>query len=154
MAGIRPLRIHEHGRPPADPHRLVDSSIGLAAFLLDHDAKSMAMISRSFAGQTEGLSPGDVLDNLTHYWPTGTGVSSARLYMENKDPFFASKGVTIPVAASVFPDELYEAPCSWSEQAHPGLIHYNRLPKGGHFAAWAQPKLWIEEVRTGLRSLR
>ncbi|MFG1820688.1 hypothetical protein ACGFIF_43510 [Kribbella sp. NPDC049174] len=142
------------GDRPQTLTSLVDSPIGLAAFLLDNDAKSMAMISRSFAGQTEGLSPTDVLDNITHYWLTRTGVSSARLDMENKDPFFAAKGVTIPVAVSVFPDEIYEAPRSWSEQAYPGLIHYNRLPKGGHFAAWGQPKLWIQEVRRGLRSLR
>lgn len=134
---------------------LVDSPAGLAAFLLDHDAKSLAMISRAFAGQKEGLSRDDVLDNITHFWLTRTAVSASRIYRENNSSFFAAKGVgNLPVAVSVFPDELYEAPESWAKQAYPGLVHYNRLPVGGHFAAWEQPKLWTQEVRAGFRSLR
>jgi pimeloyl-ACP methyl ester carboxylesterase len=131
-----------------------DSPVGLAAFLMDHDAASLAMIARSFAGVPEGLTRDDFLDNVTLFWLTNTGVSAGRLYAENRFGFFDVKGVTIPVAVSVFPDELYEAPRSWSEQAYPNLIHYNRLPKGGHFAAWEQPELLVDELRTGLRSLR
>jgi pimeloyl-ACP methyl ester carboxylesterase len=133
---------------------LVDSPVGLAAFLLDHDAKSLDMISRVFAGQREGLTRDDVLDNITHFWLTKTAVSASRLYWENKFPFFAVKGVKVPVAVSVFPDELYQAPRSWAEKAYPKLVHYNRLPVGGHFAAWEQPKLLVDEVRAGFRSLR
>jgi pimeloyl-ACP methyl ester carboxylesterase len=133
---------------------LADSPAGLAAFLLNHDAASLALISRAFAGQEGGLTREDVLDNITHFWLTNTGVSSARLYWENKFPFFSQHGVSIPVAVSVFPDELYQAPRSWAEQAYPNLIHYNRLDIGCHFAAWEQPKLYTEEVRAGFRSLR
>ncbi|MEU1199375.1 epoxide hydrolase family protein [Streptomyces sp. NPDC005813] len=133
---------------------LVDSPVGLAAFLLDHDAASLAMISRSFAGVKEGLTRDDVLDNITLFWLTNTAVSAARLYAENKTSFFGVKGVTLPVAVSVFPDEMYLAPKSWAEQAYPNLVHYNKLPKGGHFAAWEQPELLVNEIRSGLRSLR
>jgi pimeloyl-ACP methyl ester carboxylesterase len=133
---------------------LVDSPVGLAAFMLDHDAKSLEMISRVFAGQTAGLSRDDVLDGITHYWLTKTSVSASRLYWENKFPFFAVKGVKVPVAVSVFPDEIYHAPRSWTEKAYPNLVHYNRLPVGGHFAALEQPRLFTEELRAGLRSLR
>ncbi|MGI5290386.1 alpha/beta hydrolase [Nonomuraea polychroma] len=133
---------------------LVDSPVGLAAFMLDHDAKSLELISRSFAGHPEGLTRDDVLDNITLFWLTNTAISAARLYAENTSPFFAVKGVSIPVAVSVFPDELYQAPKSWTEQAYPNLIHYNELDKGGHFAAWEQPQLFVEELRTGFRSLR
>ncbi len=101
-----------------------------------------------------GLTPDDVLDNVTLYWLTNTAVSSARLYWESKLAFFAPKGIAIPVAVSAFPDELYQAPRSWTERAYPKLIHYNRLPKGGHFAAWEQPQLFSEEVRAGFRPLR
>jgi pimeloyl-ACP methyl ester carboxylesterase len=94
-----------------------------------------------------------VLDNITLFWVTNTAVSAARLYWENKLGFFLPKGVKIPVAASAFPDELYQAPRSWAEAAYPNLIHYNRLPKGGHFAAWEQPKLLVGELRTSLRSI-
>jgi pimeloyl-ACP methyl ester carboxylesterase len=133
---------------------LADSPVGLAAFMLDHDAASLAMISRSIAGQPEGLTPDDVLDNITLFWLTNTAISAARLYAENKVPFFAVKGVAIPAAVSVFPDELYQTPKSWAERAYPKLIHYNRLDKGGHFAAWEQPKLFVNELRTAFRSLR
>ncbi|MEV6653333.1 epoxide hydrolase family protein [Streptomyces sp. NPDC051219] len=134
-----------------------DSPVGLAAFMLDHDAASLQMITRSFNGVTEGLSRDDVLDNITLFWLTNTAVSAARLYWEGAAagiPFFSAKGVKLPVAVSVFPDELYQAPKSWAEKAYPNLVHYNKLPKGGHFAAWEQPELFVEEVRTGLRSVR
>ncbi|WP_432187538.1 epoxide hydrolase family protein [Streptomyces sp. Tue6028] len=133
---------------------LVDSPVGLAAFLLDHDAASLAMISRSFAGEKEGLTRDDVLDNITLFWLTNTAVSAARLYSENRTSFFGVKGVALPVAVSVFPDEMYRAPKSWAEQAYPNLVHYNEVPKGGHFAAWEQPELLVNEIRSGLRSLR
>jgi pimeloyl-ACP methyl ester carboxylesterase len=142
------------GDRPQTLTALEDSPAGLAAFMLDHDAASLAMISRAFAGGTEGLSKDDVLDNITHFWLTKSAVSSARLYWENKVQFFAVKGVKIPVAVSVFPDELYQAPRSWTEKAYPKLIHYNKLPKGGHFAAWEQPDFMIDELRTAFRSLR
>ena len=131
-----------------------DSPIGLATFLLDHDARSLEMIARSFDGQKEGLSPDDVLDNVTLFWLTNTGVSSARLYWENKVPFFSPKGVKVPVVVSVFPDELYHTPREWAQQAYPKLIYYNQAPKGGHFAAWEQPELLVHDMREGFRSLR
>ncbi|HEY5802623.1 MAG TPA: epoxide hydrolase [Lysobacter sp.] len=133
---------------------LADSPVGLAAFMIDHDPVSQDMIARSINGSPEGLTPDDVLDNVTLFWLTNTGVSSGRLYWENKSPFFAVKGVTIPVAVSAFPDELFQAPRSWAEKAYPKLVHYNRLPKGGHFAAWEQPKFYSEEVRAGFKTLR
>ena len=112
------------------------------------------LIARVFDGQSEGLTRDDILDNITLYWLTNTAISSARLYWENKLAFFAPKDVTIPVAVSVYPDEIYAAPRSWAEKAYPKLIHYNRLPKGGHFAAWEQPQFFCDEVRAGFRSLR
>ena len=133
---------------------LVDSPVGLASYLLDHDPASLAMISRAFAGQDEGLTRDDVLDNLTLFWLTSTGVSAARLYRENKLAYFGAKGVSVPTAISVFPNEVYQAPRSWAEQAYPKLIHYNQVEKGGHFAAWEQPALFCDEVRAGFRSLR
>ncbi|WP_326601071.1 epoxide hydrolase family protein [Streptomyces sp. NBC_01800] len=133
---------------------LADSPVGLAAFLLDHDAKSLAMISRSFDGVSEGLSRDDVLDNITLFWLTNTAISAARLYAENTTSFFGINNVKLPVAVSVFPDELYQAPKSWTEQAYSNLVHYNRLPKGGHFAAWEQPEFFVNEVRTGFRPMR
>jgi pimeloyl-ACP methyl ester carboxylesterase len=131
-----------------------DSPVGLAAWLLDHDVRSYALIARVFDGQREGLTRDDVLDNVTLYWLTRTGVSSARLYWESKLAFFAPKGVDLPTGVSAFPDEIYTAPRSWAEKAYPNLIHYNRLPKGGHFAAWEQPQALSEEVRTAFRTLR
>ncbi len=139
---------------PQTLYALEDSPVGLAAWILDHDARSYALIARVFAGQSEGLTRDDVLDNITLYWLTNTAVSSARLYWENKLAFFAPQGVTIPVAVSAFPDELYQAPRSWAEKAFPKLIHYNRLPKGGHFAAWEQPQLFTDELRAAFKSLR
>ena len=142
------------GTRPQTLTALADSPVGLATFMIDHDARSLELIARSFNGDQEGLTRDDVLDNITLFWLTNTGVSAARLYWENKLGFFSPKGVKIPVAASAFPDELYQAPRSWAEQAYPKLIHYNKLAKGGHFAAWEQPKLLTEELRTGFRPLR
>ncbi|MFC3572344.1 epoxide hydrolase [Streptomyces yaanensis] len=142
------------GSRPQSLTGLADSPVGLAAFMLDHDAASLEMISRSFAGHAEGLTRDDVLDNITLFWLTNTAISASRLYAENKTSFFGVKGVSLPVAVSVFPDEMYRAPKSWAEQAYPNLIHYNTLEKGGHFAAWEQPELLVREVRAGLRTLR
>jgi pimeloyl-ACP methyl ester carboxylesterase len=144
----------EMGTHPQALYGIADSPVGLAAWILDHDSTSLALITRVFEGQSEGLTRDDVLDNITLYWLTNTGVSSGRLYAENTFGFFDPKGVTVPVAVSVFPDELYQVPRSWAEDAYPNLIHYNVLDKGGHFAAWEQPELFVDEVRTGLRSLR
>ncbi len=139
---------------PQTLYGIADSPVGLAAWILDHDARSYALIARVFGGQSEGLTRDDVLDNITLYWLTNTAVSSARLYWENKFGFFAPKHVAIPVAVSAFPDEVFQAPRSWAERAYPKLIYYNKLDKGGHFAAWEQPQLFSEEVRAGFRSLR
>jgi pimeloyl-ACP methyl ester carboxylesterase len=144
----------EMSNRPQTLYGIDDSPIGLAAWMLDHDARSYALIARVFAGQTEGLTRDDILDNVTLYWLTSTGVSSARLYWESKLPFFAPKGVAIPVAVSAFPDEIYTAPRSWTERAYPKLIYYNRLPKGGHFAAWEQPEVFASEMRASFKSLR
>ncbi|WP_349607615.1 epoxide hydrolase family protein [Cupriavidus sp. DF5525] len=142
------------GTRPQTLTALADSPIGLATFMIDHDARSLELISRSFNGVPEGLSRDDVLDNITLFWLTNTGVSAARLYWERKVGFFTPKDVKIPVAVSAFPDELFQAPKSWVEQAYPNLIHYNKLPHGGHFAAWEQPKVLTEELRASFRSLR
>ena len=139
---------------PQTLYGIADSPVGLAAYFLDHDDRSLALISRAFAGQPEGLTRDDVLDNITITWLTNTALSGARLYWENKLAFFDAKGVKIPVAVSVFPDELYPTPRSWAERAYPNLIHYNKVAKGGHFAAWEQPKIFVDELRNGLRSLR
>jgi pimeloyl-ACP methyl ester carboxylesterase len=139
---------------PQTLYGIADSPVGLAAWLIDHDLLSYQLIARAFDGQREGLTRDDVLDNTTLFWLTNTGISSARLYRENKLPFFAPMGVTVPTAVSAFPDDLYQAPRSWVERAYPKLIHYNKLGKGGHFAAWEQPELFCAEVRAGLRSLR
>jgi pimeloyl-ACP methyl ester carboxylesterase len=144
----------EMANRPQTLYALADSPIGLAAWMLDHDARSQALIARVFDGQPEGLTRDDILNNVTLYWLTNTAISSARLYWESKLPFFAPKGVPIPTAVSVFPDEIYAAPKSWTEKAYPKLIYYNRLPKGGHFAAWEQPELFTEELRAAFRPLR
>src|SRR3984885_10431216 len=141
------------GRPQT-LYALEDSPVGLAAWILDHDASSQALIARVFDGQTEGLTRDDVLENITLYWLTKTAVSSARLYWEYKGGFFDPRGVSIPVAVSAFPDGIYQAPQSWSEKAYPKLIYYNRPPKGGHFPAWEQPRLFTEDVRASFKSLR
>jgi pimeloyl-ACP methyl ester carboxylesterase len=148
---------YQMGLRPQALYGIADSPVGIAGYFLDHDARSLAMISRAFDGQPEGLTPDDVLDNVALTWLTDTFVSAARLYWEDfasQVSFFGVKGVSVPAAVSVFPDELYPAPRSWSEQAYPQLIHYNKLDKGGHFAAWEQPKLFSEELRAGFRSLR
>ena len=142
------------GLRPQTMYGIADSPVGLAAYLLDHDALSYELIARAFDGQPEGLTRDDVLDNITHFWLTNTAISSGRLYWENKLPFMEPANVSIPVAMSAFPDELFQAPRSWTERAYPKLIHYNKLDKGGHFAAWEQPELFCAEVRAGFRSLR
>ena len=139
---------------PQTLYSMGDSPVGLAAWLLDHDARSYALIARVFDGQTEGITRDDILDNVTLYWLTNTAVSSGRIYWENKFAFFAPKHVGIPVAFSAFPDEVCQAPRTWVEKAYPKLIYYNRPEKGGHFPAWEQPQIFSEDVRAGLRSLR
>ena len=139
---------------PQTMYGIADSPVGLAAWFLDHDLRSYEMIARAFDGQREGLTRDDVLDNLTLTWLTNTAISSSRLYRENQLPFFVPMGVAIPVAVSAFPDELYQAPRSWMERAYPRLVHYNKVAKGGHFAAWEQPQLLSEELRAAFRSLR
>ena len=147
---------YQMGLRPQTLYGIADSPVGLAAYFLDHDARSYELISRVFAGESAGLTRDDILDNITIAWLTNTAISGARLYWENwgKVGFFNVKGVSIPVAVSSFPDELYPVPRSWAEQAYPKLIHFNKLDKGGHFAAWEQPTLFSEEVRAGFRSLR
>jgi pimeloyl-ACP methyl ester carboxylesterase len=146
---------YQMGLRPQTLYGIADSPVGLAAYFLDHDARSYALIARVFEGQTEGLTRDDILDNITITWLTNTALSGARLYWEYFGKgYFNAKGVSIPVAVSVFPDELYPAPRSWAERAYPKLIHYKKLPKGGHFAAWEQPQLFCEEIRAGFRSLR
>jgi pimeloyl-ACP methyl ester carboxylesterase len=143
------------GLRPQTLYGIADSPVGLAAYFLDHDARSYELIARVFDGASEGLTRDDVLDNITLTWLTNTAVSGGRLYWESFGAsFFAVKGVVVPTAVSVFPDELYPAPRSWAERAYPKLIHYNKLPKGGHFAAWEQPKFLSEEMRAGFKSLR
>jgi len=143
------------GLRPQTLYGIADSPVGLAAYFLDHDARSLELIARVFDGQSEGLTRDDILDNITITWLTNTFVSGARLYWEYwGKSYFNSKGVSIPVAVSVFPDELYPAPRSWSERAYSKLIYYKKHDRGGHFAAWEQPKLLTEDLRVGLRSLR
>ena len=151
----------EMSQRPQTLYAIDDSPVGLAAWMLDHDARSYELISRVFSGQQEGLTRDDVLDNVTLYWLTNTGVSAARLYWDaahdvplRKLAFFAPTGVTIPVAVSAFPDELYQAPRSWTARAYKRLIYYNKLNKGGHFAAWEQPEVFATEMRAAFRSIR
>ncbi|HET6977101.1 MAG TPA: epoxide hydrolase [Pyrinomonadaceae bacterium] len=144
----------EMGNRPQTLYGIADSPVGLAGWILDHDARSLALIARVFDGETEGLSRDDILDNITLYWFTNTGVSSSRLYWENHEPFVTTKGVNIPTAVSVYPDEIYTVSRNWAEKAYPKLIHYNKLPKGGHFAAWEQPEFFCEELRVAFRSIR
>ena len=144
----------EMGNRPQTLYGLADSPIGLAAWILDHDQLSYRLIARVFDGESEGLTRDDILENITLYWLTNTGVSSARLYWENKLAFFDPKQVAIPVAVSAFAEEIYQAPRSWAERAYPKLIHYKKHDKGIHFAAWEQPKLLSDDVREAFRSLR
>jgi pimeloyl-ACP methyl ester carboxylesterase len=147
---------YQMGLRPQTLYGIADSPIGLAAYFLDHDARSYELISRVFAGESAGLTRDDILDNIAITWLTNTALSGARLYWENwgKLGYFSVKGVSVPAAVSVFPDELYPAPRSWAERAFPKLIHFNKLDRGGHFAAWEQPQLLSEELRVGFRSLR
>jgi pimeloyl-ACP methyl ester carboxylesterase len=146
---------YQMGLRPQTLYGIADSPVGLAAYFLDHDERSYELISRVFKGESEALTRDDILDNITIAWLTNTAISGARLYWENWGKgFFNVRGVSIPVAVSVFPDEIYPAPRSWAERAFPKLIHYNKLDKGGHFAAWEQPQLLSQEVRAGFRSLR
>ncbi|WP_378950034.1 epoxide hydrolase family protein [Mesorhizobium sp. ANAO-SY3R2] len=148
----------EMNNRPQTLYGLADSPVGLAAWMIDHDDRSQKMIARVFAGQSEGLSKDDVLDNVTLYWLTNTAISSARLYWDNAHHptggFFDIRGITIPVAVTAYPDEIYTAPRSWAEKAYPKLIHYNKAPKGGHFAAWEQPEFFVSEMRESFRPLR
>ena len=144
----------EMANRPQTLYGFEDSPVGLAAFLLDHDVRSYELIARTFDGQQTGLSRNDVVDNITLYWLTETAVSSARIYWENKFGFFTPKGVGIPVAVSAFPDEVCTMPRSWAERAYPNLMYYNKLDKGGHFAAWEQPQIFSGELRAAFRGLR
>ncbi len=150
---------NEMGLRPQTLYGIADSPVGLAAWILDHDASSYALIACVFDGAAEGLTRDDILDNITFYWLTNTAISSARLYWELRQlaiagGFFDARDVKIPVAVSVFADEIYAAPRSWAERAYPKLIYYNRHDKGAHFAAWEQPRALVEDLRTGFRSLR
>ena len=143
---------------PQTLYGLSDSPADLAAFMLDHGdgTGQPGLVERVLQGTLQSaLTRDDLLDNVTLYWLTNTGVSAARLYWENKADFFNAKNISIPFAMSVFPDELYQAPRSLAERAYPNnLLHYNRLDRGGHFAAWEQPQLFSEEMRASFRSLR
>jgi pimeloyl-ACP methyl ester carboxylesterase len=144
----------EMANRPQTLYALADSPVGLAAWMLDHDAASYALIARVFAGQSEGLTKEDIVENIALYWLTHSAISSARLYWESHLAFFAPKGVRIPTAVSTFPDEIYAAPQSWAERAYFNLVYYNKLAKGGHFAAWEQPQVFSEELRASFKSLR
>lgn len=148
----------EMNNRPQTLYGIVDSPVGLAAWMLDHDIRGYRLIARVFDGKTEGLTRDDILDNVTLYWLTNTAISSARLYWDNahfpSGGFFDPRGIKIPVAVSAFPDEIYQAPRSWAVKAYPKLIHYNRPDKGGHFAAWEQPAVFSAELRAAFRPLR
>ena len=149
----------EMNNRPQTLYAIADSPVGLAAWILDHDIRSYRMIARAFDGKPEGLTRDDILDNVTLYWLTNTAISSARLYWDTAHNlpaggFFDVRGIKIPVAVSAFAEEIYQAPKSWAEKAYPKLIHYNSIPKGTHFAAWEQPKLFVDEMRASFKSLR
>src|SRR3954470_19239102 len=144
---------------PQTLYGIVDSPIGLASWILDHDDASQKMIARIFGGQSEGLSREDILDNITMYWLTNTAISSARLYWDTAHTlppggFFTTRNVQLPVVVTVFPDEIYAAPKTWAEIAYPKMIYYEKFPKGGHFAAWEQPDYFVGAMRNGFRTLR
>jgi pimeloyl-ACP methyl ester carboxylesterase len=147
---------YQMGLRPQTLYGIADSPVGLAAYFLDHDPRSYELIVRVFDGQAEGLTRDDILDNVTIAWLTNTALSGARLYWEvwGKIGYFNAKGVSIPVAVSVFPDEIYPAPRSWAERAFPKLIYFNKNDKGGHFAAWEQPERLVKDLRAGFKSLR
>ncbi len=149
----------EMNNRPQTLYALMDSPIGLAAWMLDHDIRSYKMIARVFDGKTEGLSRDDVLDNITLYWLTNTAISSAQLYWDTAHNlpaggFFDARGVKLPVGVSAFAEEIYQAPKSWSEKAYVKLLHYSAHPKGTHFAAWEQPALFVSDLRATFKSLR
>jgi pimeloyl-ACP methyl ester carboxylesterase len=144
----------EMGNRPQTLYGIVDSPIGLASWILDHDIRSYELIARVFDGQTEGLTRDDILDNITFYWFTNTGVSASRIYWENETPFLIPQSHQVPTIVSAFPDELYCAPRSWAEKAYPKLVYYKRHDKGGHFAAWEQPQRYVGDLREGFRTLR
>jgi pimeloyl-ACP methyl ester carboxylesterase len=145
----------EMGLRPQTLYGLADSPVALAAWMLDHDARSYEDIERAFEGEAVGnLTRDEVLDNITLAWVTNTGVSSGRLYWENNLGFFDVKGASVPAAVSVFPNELYQAPRSWTEQAYPKLIYFNEVDEGNHFAAWQEPEIFTNELRAAFRSLR
>ena len=145
---------------PQTLYGIADSPVGLAAWLLDHNdaggqpAAAVASALNRITSATGELTRDEILDNITLYWLTNTAVSASRLYWEYKGGFFNAKGVSIPVAISVFPGEQYQAPRSWAERAYPHLIYYNQVPKGGHFAAWEQPQLFSQEVRAAFQPFR
>ena len=141
---------------PQTLYGLADSPIALAAWMIDHDVASYGHIAKLFVDREPygDLTRDDILDNITLSWLTNTGVSSARLYTEFKDGFFQDLSITLPAAVSIFPEEIYQGPRSWSERGYRNLIHFNEVPKGGHFAAWEQPELLVQEMRAGFRSLR
>jgi pimeloyl-ACP methyl ester carboxylesterase len=142
------------GLRPQTLYGIADSPVGLAAWMLDLEPRGLELIARAFDGKSEALTRDDILDNITLFWLTNTGISAARLYWENRINYFSPKGVTIPVAVSAFPDELFQTPRTWAENAYPNLIYYNKLDKGGHFPAWEQPKIFTEEIRAAFKSLR
>jgi pimeloyl-ACP methyl ester carboxylesterase len=149
----------EMNNRPQTLYGIVDSPVGLASWMIDHDIRSYQMTARVFDGKPEGLTRDDVLDNVTLYWLTNTAISSARLYWDTRHNlpaggFFDARGVKLPVGVSAFAEEIYQAPKSWAEKAYVKLIHYNKLPKGTHFAAWEQPQLFTEELRASFKSLR
>ena len=148
----------EMGNRPQTLYGIEDSPIGLAAWMLDHDIRSYQLITRVFDEKKEGLTKDDILDNITLYWLTKTGVSASRLYWEAfqgpKGGFFDVRNVKIPVAVSVFPDEIYAAPQSWTQMAYPKLLYFNKVAKGGHFAAWEQPEEFCVELRSAFKTLR
>jgi pimeloyl-ACP methyl ester carboxylesterase len=151
---------NEMGLRPQTLYAIADSPVGLAAWILDHDAQSYDLIARVFDGQREGLTRDDILDNITLYWLTNTAISSGRLYWttrhmsEGGGGFFDARGVQLPVIVSAFPQEIYTAPKSWSERAYPKLLLYSTHPKGCHFAAWEQPAAVVADLRAGFASLR
>jgi pimeloyl-ACP methyl ester carboxylesterase len=145
----------EMGTQPQTLYGVADSPVGLAAWMINHDAYSYGEIAQAFHGEPVGeLTRDEILDDITLYWMTNTGISSGRLYWDNKFGFFDAKNVSVPAGVSVFPGELYQAPRSWAEQAYPSLVYYNQLDVGGHFAAWEQPQVFSDEVRASFRSLR
>lgn len=144
----------EMGNRPQTLYGLSDSPVALAAWIIDHDIWTYRQITRVFDGEPMGLTRDDIVDNITLYWLTNTGVSSARLYWENKSLFVTPKGVNIPTVVSVFPEEIFPIPRKWAEKAYPKLLYYNKHPEGAHFAAWEQPAALVDDMRNGFRSLR